>query len=162
MNSNNFDNLVALEKSLTGLSLSSTYTNDHEEDSEDTIRTGPLGLNQLNVPTEALVELVLVHGLGGGSRKSWSKTNSLDHFWPQSWLPRDPELNHVRVHSFGYKSSKSEVVATISGVPDIAQSLLSALRDNTAIRQSQNAIILFGHSMGGLVIKKVMHSHASI
>lgn len=96
-----------------------------------------------------------MHGLGGGSRKSWSKTRLEDHFWPKSWLPRDPAFHNVRVHSFGYKSAKSEIVATISGVPDIAQSLLSAVRDSPALRHSQNAIILVGHSMGGLVIKKV-------
>ena len=125
------------------------------DEDEDAIRTGPLGLNQLNSPTEPLVELIFVHGLGGGSRKSWSKTKSEDHFWPRSWLPRDPDFHNVRIHSFGYKSSKSEIVATISGIPDIAQSLLSAIRDSSAIRHSQNGIILVGHSMGGLVIKKV-------
>ena len=119
------------------------------------MRTGPLGLNELISSPEPLVELVFVHGLGGGSRKSWSHTRLEDHFWPKSWLPRDPDFQNVRIHSFGYKSAKSEVVATIAGIPEYAESLLCALRDSPTIRHSQNAIVLVGHSMGGLVIKKV-------
>lgn len=128
----------------------------YEDDSdEDAIRTGLLGLNQLNSPAEPLIELVFVHGLGGGSRKSWSKSSSEAHFWPRSWLPRDPDFHNVRIHSFGYRSAKTEVFRAISGIPDYAQSLLSALRDSPTIRRGDNAIILVGHSMGGLVIKKV-------
>jgi pimeloyl-ACP methyl ester carboxylesterase len=108
----------------------------------------------LNSPPEALVELVFVHGLGGGSRKSWSQTKHEDHFWPRSWLSRDPAFRNVRVHSFGYKSAKWEVVSTIAGIPEFAESLLTTLLDSPVIRHNQNAIVLVGHSMGGLVIKK--------
>lgn len=128
---------------------------DEADGQEEAIRRGPLGLNQLNSPTEPLVELVFVHGLGGGSRKSWSKTKLEDHFWPRSWLPRDPGFHNARVHSFGYKSAKVEIVETIAGIPDISQSLLTALRDSPVLRHNHNPIVLIGHSMGGLVIKKV-------
>ncbi len=147
-----------MENSLTELSISSTDAkdlNDDDGNNDDTLRTGPLGLNELNSSPEPLIELVFVHGLGGGSRKSWSHTKLEDHFWPKSWLPRDPDFQNVRIHSFGYKSAKSEVVATIAGIPEYAESLLCALRDCPTIRHSQNAIVLVGHSMGGLVIKKV-------
>jgi predicted alpha/beta-fold hydrolase len=150
-------NLSTLETSLDGLTTDDQHNEDPEQEygDENADLVGPLGLNQLSSPLEPFVELVFVHGLGGGSRKSWSYSHHEDHFWPRSWLARDPDFRHVRTYSFGYQSAKSEVVSTISGIPDIAQSLLSALRDNTAVRQSQNAIVLVGHSMGGLVIKKV-------
>ena len=61
----------------------------------------------------------------------------------------------MTIHSFGYKSAMSDAAATIKGVPEFASSLLSTLRDSPAIRHSHNAIVLVGHSMGGLVIKKV-------
>lgn len=128
--------------------------NDDDGENEDAVRTGPLGLNQLHAPSNAVVELVFVHGLGGGSRKSWSLTSREDHFWPKSWLPEDPDFQNVRIHSFGYRSAKTEVATTIAAIPEFAASLLAALHDTPAIRQSQNAIVLVGHSMGGLVIKK--------
>jgi pimeloyl-ACP methyl ester carboxylesterase len=128
--------------------------NDDDGENEDTVRTGPLGLNQLHAPSDAVVELVFVHGLGGGSRKSWSLTKHVDHFWPKSWLPHDPDFQNVGIHSFGYRSAKTEVAATIAAIPEFAAALLAALHDTPAIRQSQSAIVLVGHSMGGLVIKK--------
>lgn len=101
-----------------------------------------------------MVELVFVHGLGGGSRKSWSKTKHEDHFWPRSWLPRDQAFQNVRIHTFGYKSAKSKVVSTVASIPEFAESLLTTLLDSPVIRHTQNAIVLVGHSMGGIVIKK--------
>ena len=43
---------------------------------------GPLGLNLLYAPAEPLADFIFVHGLGGGSRKTWSKTTSVKDFWP--------------------------------------------------------------------------------
>jgi len=128
--------------------------NNDDGDNDDAIRTGPLGLAQLSSPPEAIVELVFVHGLGGGSRKSWSKTNHEDHFWPRSWLPRDRAFQNVRIHSFGYKSAKAKFVSTVAGIPEFAESLLTTLLDSPVIRSTQNPIVLVGHSMGGIVIKK--------
>ncbi|GIJ87379.1 hypothetical protein Asppvi_006285 [Aspergillus pseudoviridinutans] len=62
---------------------------------------GPLGLILLFSPEQPLIDLIFVHGLGGGSRKTWSKTASASHYWPKEWLPRDPAFKNVRVHSFG-------------------------------------------------------------
>lgn len=128
--------------------------NDVDKIDADDPRTGPLGLTQLNVPLEPLIEIVFVHGVGGGSRKSWSKSVADEHYWPQAWLPQDLDFQNARVHPFGYTSAKSEVVQTIAAIPDIANSLLSALRDSPAVRHTSTPIILVGHSMGGLVIKK--------
>ena len=46
-----------------------------------TIRKVPLGLNHLSSPSQPLVDVIFVHGLGGGSRKTWSKTGSVADFW---------------------------------------------------------------------------------
>ena len=66
---------------------------------------GPLGLNLLYSPSEPLIDFIFVHGLNGGSRKTWSHTKSVTHFWPQEWLPRDPSFKNVRLYSFGYNSN---------------------------------------------------------
>lgn len=83
------------------------------------------------------------------------KDESPESYWPKRWLARDPELSNVRIFTFGYKSAAHEASRTAQGIPEIANSLLCALRDKREIRRSTNPIILLGHSMGGLVIKKV-------
>ena len=48
---------------------------------------GPLGLNLLYEPKNTLVDLVFIHGLGGGSRRTWSCSNGSEAFWLQDYLP---------------------------------------------------------------------------
>jgi hypothetical protein len=51
---------------------------------------GPLGLNVLHASSEPLIEFVFVHGLGGGSKKTWTHCNDPDLYWPKEWLSKDP------------------------------------------------------------------------
>jgi hypothetical protein len=43
-------------------------------------KKGPLGLNTLHDPLDAIADLIFVHGLGGGSQSTWteSRNGSLD------------------------------------------------------------------------------------
>src|SRR5271155_3924291 len=102
---------------MTGLSLRSRGV-----ETDDEIR-GPIGLNLLYEPAEPIVDLIFVHGLGGGSRKTWSKSPGVDSFWPQEWLPRDVEFKHTRVHSFGYNSNWMEKGQSVLNMIDFAKSL---------------------------------------
>lgn len=87
---------------------------------------GPLGLTTVHNPSEsAIAELVFVHGLGGGSRSTWSKEPDL--FWPQVWLPQDNAFRDVRIHTFGYKSNWDRT-STLN-IHDFAKSLLGSLHD---------------------------------
>src|SRR5271154_6717943 len=86
---------------------------------------GPLGLNLLNSVPEPLVDFIFVHGLGGGSRKTWAKSSSPEHYWPKEWLPRDPDFKSVRIHSFGYKADWRE--NNILDIQDFAISLLGEM-----------------------------------
>lgn len=88
---------------------------------------GPLGLNQLYTPPAPLLEFIFVHGLGGGSRKTWSKTSDPYHFWPKEWLPRDPEFKHVRIHSFGYNSDWVDRKDSLLNINDFGKSLLAEI-----------------------------------
>lgn len=119
---------------------------------------GPLGLHTLFQPETGepyLVDIVLVHGLGGGSRKSWSLSPSRDgSFWPQSWLPQDPDFQQTRIHSYGYDSNWGTRTKSVLNIHDFAQSLLAAIKNYPPIRRSQTSIILVGHSMGGCIVKK--------
>jgi PGAP1-like protein len=123
------------------------------EDLPDAI--GPLGLNLLHQPSESYVDFVFVHGLRGGSRKTWSATPSEAHFWPKAWLPNDPDFKNVRIHSFGYNSDWADRRENPLSVHDFGQSLIEDLQSCPEIRREKDTRIVFiGHSMGGLVIKK--------
>ena len=69
---------------------------------------GPYGLTLLHCPPEPLIDFIFVHGLRGGSFKTWRKQDHPDYFWPRARLPYDPDLQNVRIHTFGYHSDWSE------------------------------------------------------
>ncbi|MCJ1272854.1 hypothetical protein MMC21_000643 [Puttea exsequens] len=123
--------------------------NDDDED-----KKGSLGLNMIYGPLNPIVDFVFVHGLGGGSRETWSSSRDFSHFWP-SWLSQDPTFQDVRVHSFGYNSDWISMKPNISNISDFALALLNALTYADSIRLPQRTPIVFiVHSMGGLVVKK--------
>ncbi|KAK4198284.1 hypothetical protein QBC40DRAFT_331593 [Triangularia verruculosa] len=115
---------------------------------------GPLGLNILHVPSNPTFDFIFVHGLGGGSRKTWSKTGSVKDHWPAEWLPKDPAFQNVRVHSYGYNSDWTKGNSTCLNIHHIAKSFLAELAISPHLEGSQTNLVLIGHSMGGLVIKK--------
>ncbi|KAK3986076.1 hypothetical protein QBC44DRAFT_144648 [Cladorrhinum sp. PSN332] len=118
---------------------------------------GPLGLTTLHEPAPpiaAVADIIFVHGLGGGSRKTWSFSPHPEEFWPQAWLSRDGEFCDVRVHTFGYKADWDERKESILDIHGFGKTLLAALLNEPAIRRSDTRIILVGHSMGGCVAKK--------
>lgn len=91
-------------------------------------KKGPLGLNTLFEPQgSVVVDLIFVHGLGGGSRSTWTKSFDSSLFWPQEWLPRDAGFHDVRIHSFGYDSNWGK--SSILNIHDFAKSLLGSIQD---------------------------------
>lgn len=146
--------ILSFRRKDTELSSASTLlttisTNDAVDDPK-----GPLGLNLLYSPSEPLIDFVFVHGLGGGSRKTWSKTSSVSHYWPQEWIPKDPAFRNVRVHSFGYDSDWIKGRDNCLNIHHFGKSLLGNMSTSPYIGDAKTPIVLIGHSMGGLVIKK--------
>lgn len=133
----------------SSLSVSSLDLSDDEK--------GALGLTTLHEPQSpvtAVADLVFIHGLGGGSRKTWSYSPDPGHYWPGAWLPADPDFSDVRIHTFGYRADWGQRGQTAMDIHEFAQSLIGSLRNNPDIRRTSTRIILVGHSMGGLVAKK--------
>ncbi|GKZ88791.1 hypothetical protein AnigIFM59636_009325 [Aspergillus niger] len=97
---------------------------------------GPLGLQLLRTVPEPLVDFIFIHGLGGGSRKTWSKSPDPYHYWPKEWLSQDPEFDKVRIYSFGYKADWAETTASVLNIHDFALSLLGEIQCNPDIRRS--------------------------
>ena len=138
--------------SLTLLPTTTTTTTIADDGVDD--YKGPLGLNLLHSPSEPLIDFIFVHGLGGGSRKTWSKTSSVTHYWPQEWLPKDPAFKNVRVHSFGYNSDWMKGKDNCLDIHHFGKSLLGEMSTSPYLEGADTPIVLIGHSMGGLVIKK--------
>ncbi|KAJ5713986.1 uncharacterized protein N7483_011167 [Penicillium malachiteum] len=122
----------------------------------DSEETGEFGLITLNDPPliSASVDIIFIHGLGGGSRRTWSYSDNVDHFWPKSWLPVDLDFQDVRIHTFGYKSDWANRQQSVLNIHDFSQSLIGGMRNDPSIWRDKSGIILVGHSMGGCVAKE--------
>lgn len=136
--------------------LPSYYSYASEQTSD---KNGPLGLTtqyepQARAPVSAVADVVFIHGLGGGSRKTWSYSNQLDHYWPRTWLPADPDFANVRIHAFGYETNWGSHAHHVLDIDTSAQLLLNALRNHPAISKTRTRVILVGHCTGGSVAKK--------
>jgi hypothetical protein len=97
---------------------------------------GALGLNLLHDPPNPKIDFIFVHGLGGGSRKTWASSADPEQYWPAAWLPQDPEFSSVRIHSFGYNADWNEWRTNTLNILDFARSLLGEISCNTKIRRS--------------------------
>ncbi|KAK8013149.1 hypothetical protein PG991_009420 [Apiospora marii] len=137
--------------------FSNTWASNRTEksDADGAGAVGPVGLRLLHASPEPLLDLVFVHGLRGGSTKTWRKGNDVRQFWPQLWLPFEAGMENVNVHSFGYNSDWLSTKHSTLDVHDFGRSLLEELRNSPSLRDNPaGPIILLGHSMGGIVIKK--------
>lgn len=98
---------------------------------------GPFGLSTLHEPLEpAIADLVFVHGLGGGSRSTWTKSGDPSLYWPQEWLPKDPGFQDVRILSFGYDSNWDK--ESTLNLHDFAKSLLGSIQDCPLMPRESN------------------------
>jgi hypothetical protein len=113
------------------------------DSSADTV--GSLGLRPLHLSAEPLVDLVFVHGLRGGSIKTWRKGNDPRLYWPQNWLPLDPDFQNANIHSFGYNADFGETKDSILNVHDFGRALLGEMRISPHIRKSTNVCFLDMH-----------------
>ena len=116
-------------------------------------RKGPVGLNTVFETEDAFADLIFVHGLGGGSYKTWSKDEDPDHFWPGQWLPQSDDFRDVRIHTFGYESGYGK--KSVLNIHDFAKSLIESVLNSPSIPQDPaRPMVLVCHSLGGLVAKR--------
>ncbi|PTB62268.1 hypothetical protein BBK36DRAFT_1145059 [Trichoderma citrinoviride] len=148
-----------------GRSIAESVTSAKPEGSSSHLRSrspapapAGLGLRVLHQPEFASLDIVFVHGLGGHSQKTWTKNHDPALFWPEIWLPFEPDVGKARILTFGYEASWRGG-AGISGITDFAKELLYEMRfskdaSGADIAIGQKPIIFVVHSMGGLVVKK--------
>lgn len=119
-----------------------------------------LGLHILyppdGTPVKPLLDIVAVHGLGGDSHSTWR--HSSGNLWLRE-LANSSKLRSARIMTFGYNAttfirplSKSSSGRTFT----FAETLLNDLSDARSSRvEKSRPIIFIGHSLGGIVIKRV-------
>lgn len=118
---------------------------------------GVLGLNTLFEPHEAAIaDLVFVHGLGGGSRSTWTKSGDPSLYWIQEWLPNEPGFRDVRIHSFGYNSNWDK--QSVLNVHDFAKSLLGSIQDCPSIPRNSEVSDLSTSSVSSHTACSHQHS----
>jgi hypothetical protein len=81
-----------------------------------------------------IIDIVLVHGLSGDPRKTWTTPES-GIYWPRDLLPGD--IPNTRILSCGYDSSLSRFTSEKS-VSAAAESLLEELTEQRASGQQVN------------------------
>lgn len=64
---------------------------------------GKLDLTVIHSPGSRNLDIIFVHGLGGGSRKTWCYDKNPGIFWPE-WLPQLATLSRARISTFGYNA----------------------------------------------------------
>ena len=90
---------------------------------------GPLGLNIVYTPESGhKVDIVFVHGLGGTSRRTWSKNEDPELFWPLKFLPFEPDFCLTRIFTFGYNANFRTAGNVSTSVLDFAKDLLFDLK----------------------------------
>jgi hypothetical protein len=100
--------------------------------------TGELGLTTLHTPiggTEhATADIIFIHGIGGGSRKTWTFNGDPSTFWPLEWLPKRKNFRDTNIHTFGYHTGKLNLLKY--DIETIAVSLLRGISDAPGISSS--------------------------
>ncbi|KAJ4126962.1 hypothetical protein NW768_008583 [Fusarium equiseti] len=122
-----------------------------------------LGLNFLtDEHAEADVDIVAVHGLGGDAYSTWTASNG--KLWLRDFLPDELQNatsngpKKARIMTFGYDAGLFTRATTERSFA-FAENLLNELRDARAGEPARSRPLIFiGHSLGGIVIKKVQNS----
>ena len=124
-------------------------------------RATSLGLHLVHQPSAtSCLDIVFIHGLGGDSRKTWSRDHNPELFWPGLWLPLETELERARIFTFGYNANlRPGEAKSIASITDFAKELLFELRFGKAPEGEkfcigETPLIFVTHSMGGLLAKK--------
>lgn len=91
--------------------------------------TDDLGLHVVYKPSSPPpLDIIFVHGLGGASHKTWSKYQDPGLFWPQQWLPLEPDICKARILTFGYNARFRSGGPPNTNIADFAKDLLFGMK----------------------------------
>ncbi|KAH6684640.1 hypothetical protein B0J14DRAFT_573294 [Halenospora varia] len=116
------------------------------------------GIKIFHDPSDAVVDIVFVHGITGHREHTWSSSKH-SRPWPETLLPS--KIPEARIFSVGYDAAVLGWRSKISSnrIGDHSKNLLAALathRDGD--HSSDRPIIFVAHSLGGLVCEDALLS----
>ncbi|PBP15673.1 LipA and NB-ARC domain-containing protein [Diplocarpon rosae] len=109
---------------------------------------------------QARVDIVLVHGLNGNPRNTWTAPNGV--FWPSQLLPASLKAWQARILVYGYNADVY-TFGSRKGAPSSdmihqhAQTLLANLAlERKSEEVQEHPIIWVAHSLGGILVKRAL------
>lgn len=112
---------------------------------------------------EAIVDIVLVHGLNGHPRHTWttpaSKKSKKEVFWPTDLLPTTLKSAKARILVYGYNADVYAFAGSASSdmMHQHAQTLLANLSSERKLEERSDVpIIWVAHSLGGILVKRAL------
>ena len=107
----------------------------------------------------AKVSIVLVHGLNGQPKRTWTASNNL--YWPAELLPETLKERPANILVYGYNadvySRSSDASPSDNFIYQHAISLVSHLTAHRASKgTSRHPIIWIAHSLGGILVKRAL------
>ncbi|KAK2628803.1 hypothetical protein QTJ16_001906 [Diplocarpon rosae] len=109
---------------------------------------------------QARVDIVLVHGLNGNPRHTWTAPNGV--FWPSQLLPASLKAWQARILVYGYNADVY-TFGSRKGAPSSdmihqhAQTLLANLAlERKSEEVQEHPIIWVAHSLGGILVKRAL------
>ncbi|XP_010530366.1 PREDICTED: uncharacterized protein LOC104806947 isoform X3 [Tarenaya hassleriana] len=119
---------------------------------------------------EPMLDVIFIHGLRGGPFKTWriaedkSSTKSglvekidqeagkLGTFWPGEWLSND--FPQARLFTIKYKTNLTQWSGASLPLQEVSSMLLEKL---VSAGIGERPVVFVTHSMGGLVVKQILH-----
>ncbi len=115
--------------------FSISWSRKRQNKSSNSRELGARGLSTIHRPSEPLIDIIFVHGLRGGSVKTWQKGGDPRRFWPQLWLPIEPGFEHANIHSFGYDADVR--TGNEFNIHDFGRELLEEMRISPHLADSE-------------------------
>ncbi|KAG4435057.1 hypothetical protein IFR05_009447 [Cadophora sp. M221] len=109
---------------------------------------------------DAKVDIVLVHGLNGNPRTTWTAPNGV--FWPSQLLPATLKSFQARILVYGYNADVYTFGSSKGGpssdmIHQHAQTLLANLAlERKSEEVAEHPIIWVAHSLGGILVKRAL------
>lgn len=103
--------------------------------------------------TDPKLDIVFLHGLGGHWRTTWARNAKDDTtFWP-AWIAE--EIPSTNVYSIEYEAEPVAMLGSAMPLTDRANNILTLLETGDF---GERPIIFICHSLGGLVVKKMLQN----
>jgi hypothetical protein len=93
--------------------------------------------------------LILVHGLNGNGKSTWTSAN--DTYWP-ALMKSDPAFEDFDIYVYEYQTS---MFGNCLAITDVANNMRTYLK-NDRVFEDHDQVVFLAHSMGGLIVRQFL------